>query len=248
MMKNDILFKKNCFITGATGSLGISFVKKLASEGCNLFLTSTDNTKLSNLANDIKSNVNKEINISYGAADLENNSDIENILNKARQDIGKFDILVNNAGITHFKTFTKTSITEFDKIFDLNVRATYLLSLKLCEDMIKKGWGRIINIGSTTAYKSLKDLPLYSASKHALLGLSKAMYLELIDYNVRVFLVNPGALKSEMGKFVVENFNEDWDSFIETDEVAENVIYNIKFDNTMINDDIRLNRIKERFN
>ncbi len=248
MVKNDLLNKKNCFISGAAGSLGKSFVKKFAHEGCNLFLTDIDNKRLAGLKEEIKSITDKNIKISYKSGNLEINDEVENILKKARADLGDFDILVNCAGITHFKPFTKTSISEFDKMFDINIRATYLLSINLCRDMIKKGWGRIINIGSTTAYRSLRDLPLYSASKHAVLGLSKAMYQELVDYNVKVYVVNPGALKSEMGKFVVENFNEDWDTFIDPDEVAEYVIYTIKYDENMINDDIRLNRVKEKFN
>jgi short-subunit dehydrogenase len=248
MVKNDLLNKKNCFITGATGSLGRSFVKKFAQEGCNLFLTGTNNKKLAELKEELKLITNNNIKISYESGNLEIDNEVENILKKARADLGDFDILVNNAGVTHFKPFTKTTISDFDKMFDINVRATYLLSIDLCRDMIKKGWGRIINVGSTTAYKSLRDLPLYSASKHAVLGLSKAMYQELVDYNVKVYIVNPGALKSEMGKFVVENFKEDWDTFIDTDEVADYVIYTIKYDDTMINDDIRLNRVKEKFN
>ena len=248
MLKNDLLNKKNCFISGATGSLGKSFVKKFAQEGCNLFLTGTNNKKLAELEEELKLITNNNIKISYEPGNLEINDEVENILKKARADLGDFDILVNCAGIVYFKPFTETSISEFDKMFDINVRATYLLSINLCRDMIKKGWGRIINIGSTTAYRSLRDLPLYSASKHAVLGLSKAMYQDLVDYNVKVYVVNPGALKSEMGKFVVENFNEDWDTFIDPDEVAEYVIYTIKYDETMINDDIRLNRVKEKFN
>ena len=248
MVKIDLLNKKNCFISGAAGSLGKSFVKKFAQEGCNLFLTDVNSKKLAELKEETKSITDKNIKISYESGDLEIDDEVENILKKARADLGDFDILVNCAGIVYIEPFTKTSISKFDKIFNINIRATYLLSINLSRDMIKKGWGRIINIGSTTAYRSLRDMPLYSATKHAVLGLSKAMNLELLDSNVRVYVVNPGALKSEMGKFVVENFNEDWETFIDPDEVAKYVIYTIKYDENMINDDIRLNRVKEKLN
>jgi 3-oxoacyl-[acyl-carrier protein] reductase len=113
--------------------------------------------------------------------------------------------------------------------------------------MIKNKWGRVINIGSTTSYDSIAIAPLYSASKHAILGLTRAMYQDLSKYNIRVFCVSPGPLKSEMAKEVVRKFNENWDSFIETDEVADYVAYAIKFDENMISEEIRMNRLQEQF-
>jgi len=89
--------------------------------------------------------------------------------------------------------------------------------------MVKNNWGRIINIGSTTSYSSISIAPLYSASKHAILGLSRATCQDLSRYNVRVLFVSPGPVKSEMAKVVIGKFNENWDSFNDPVEIADYV-------------------------
>ena len=73
------------------------------------------------------------------------------------------------------------------------------------------------------------------------------MYQDLSKYNIRAFCVSPGLLKSKTGKEVFRKFNEDWDSFIDPDEVADYVAYVIKFDEDMISEEIRINRLQEHF-
>ncbi len=79
--------------------------------------------------------------------------------------------------------------------------------------MVKNKWGRIVNVGSSSAYSGFRETSIYCASKHAILGLSRAIYNELKDYNVRTFCISPGSIKTEMGKQVK---NQKFDTFYPT--------------------------------
>lgn len=85
----------------------------------------------------------------------------------------------------------------------INVRALYVLCSTLCKDIIKNNWGRIINMGSTTSYEVAPSVPLYSISKHAVLGLNMILSKDFSKYNVRSICVYPAAFKSDMGRDVV---------------------------------------------
>jgi NAD(P)-dependent dehydrogenase (short-subunit alcohol dehydrogenase family) len=111
--------------------------------------------------------------------------------------------------------------------------------------MISKKWGRIVNIASSGAYNGRRKTVIYRASKHALLGLSRSLHSELKEYNVRTFCVSPGPIKTPMGLDIVKNENPDerFDSFMNPNEIAEFIAYLISFDNEMVSEEIRLNRI-----
>ena len=106
--------------------------------------------------------------------------------------------------------------------------------------MVESKWGRIVNIGSSSAYAGFKDTSIYCASKHALLGFSSSIYNELKERKVRTFCVSPCPVKTEMGKLVE---NQDFDTFIEAKELAKFVVFLISFDDNMISEEVRLNRV-----
>jgi 3-oxoacyl-[acyl-carrier protein] reductase len=106
--------------------------------------------------------------------------------------------------------------------------------------MIKSRWGRIINIGSSSAYAGSQETSLYCASKHALLGFSRALHDELKKNNIRTYCVSPSGAKTEMGKLIK---NQNFETFIDPKEIAEYVAFICSFDGEMISDEIRLNRM-----
>ena len=127
MRDETILKNKNCFISGASGSLGESFTRKFAEQGCNLFLTGTSDTKLLKLKKDIEASMNEEIKISLASGDFEKLNEMNRVIDIARNEIGDIDILINSIGIVQFEPFISTTIEDFDKMFNLNVRAPYVL-------------------------------------------------------------------------------------------------------------------------
>jgi 3-oxoacyl-[acyl-carrier protein] reductase len=239
-MKQEVLTNKNCFITGATGGLGRCIAMKMAEKKCNLFLTSTNISKLRNLKEEIESLYGEEIKIYYGNGDLNEIQDINKIIKMAREKIHTVDILVNCAGLFVVKSLFDSNLDDFNTTFNLNIKAPFIFCKEFSEDMIKSRWGRIINIGSSSAYVGSKETLLYCASKHALLGFSRALHDELKKSNIRTYCVSPAGVKTEMGKLIK---HQNFDTFIDPREIAEYVAFICSFDGEMISDEIRLNRM-----
>jgi 3-oxoacyl-[acyl-carrier protein] reductase len=235
-----IFENKNCFITGATGGMGSHIAMKMAENKCHLFLTSTNGIKLTELKNKIETVYGKDNNIFCESGDLNKTDDVNKVIMSARQKLCSIDILINCAGVFIVKSLPEYTLEDFESSFNLNVRATFMFSKEFSQDMKKNRWGRIINIGSTSAYEGYKDTSLYCASKHALLGFSRAMHDELKKHNIRTFCISPRGSKTEMGKLIK---NQNFDTFIDPKEIAEYVAFISSFDNEMISEEIRLNRM-----
>ena len=243
-MPENILKGKNCLITGATGSLGECIVKEIAKKGCNLFLTSRTPEKLKDLKLQTEKEF-KDIKVAYRPCDLEKTSEIYEVISEARNTLGTVDVLINSAGIVQFDDLLNSTVEDFDAMFSINVRATFIFCRELVQDMINKKWGRIINIGSTSAYTGFSDSSLYCSSKHAVLGFTRSLFKELIKYNVRAICVSFGSLLSEMGEEVTRKYKLDPKTFIDPKEVAKYIAFAISFDEQMISNEVLLNRIHE---
>ena len=243
-MVENILKNKNCLITGATGGLGRQIAIEFAKKGCNLFLTSKEEN-LEELKEEVKK-INNEISVEFHLTDLRIDKEIDSLVTKIRQEFIHIDILVNCAGENHRKPIAESTIEEYDSCMNLNVRAPFILSKEFSKDMVNNRWGRIVNIASSGAYNGLKKTIIYRSSKHALLGLTRSLYNELKEYDVRTYCISPGPIKTNMGTEIInkENPNEDFESFMNPKEIADFITFVIGFDNNLISPEIRLGRIK----
>ena len=243
-MNKKTLQGRKCVITGATGGLGKQIAIELAQAGCNLFLTGRDNEKLELLKKELKIK-NQEIEIFYKSADLRKNEHVSDLIDMVRKKNSTIDILINCAGNFPVNPLSESTIEEFDSCMNLNVRAPFVLSKEFSKDMIKNKWGRIVNIASSGAYNGLKNTSIYRSSKHALLGLSRSLSNELKEFNVRTFCFSPGPMKTEMGKEIInkENPSEKFDTFMQTNEIAEFIIFVISFENNLMSPEIRMGRM-----
>ena len=236
---NTILKNKNCLVTGATGGIGKEISKELASNSCNLFLTSTNNTKLIKLKNQLKK-INKNIKIEFLSADLTIQEDITELIGTINEKFSSIDIIINSAGIFMIKSIEKSTIDDFEKSINLNVKLPFILCKEFTKNMIKKKWGRVVMIGSSSSYSGFEKGSVYCASKHSILGLSRALNAELKKKNVRVLSISPASTQTNMGKISTE---QDFNTFLNPKEVAQYITHVISFDNEMIVDESRLNRI-----
>ena len=236
---NTILKNKNCLVTGATGGIGKEISKELANNSCNIFLTSTNNTKLIKLKNQLKK-INKNIKIEFLSADLTIQEDITELIGTINEKFSSIDIIINSAGVFMIKSIEKSTIDDFEKSINLNVKLPFILCKEFTKNMIKKKWGRIIMIGSSSSYSGFEKGSVYCASKHSILGLSRALNAELKKKNVRVISVSPASTQTNMGKISTE---QDFSTFLNPKEVAQYITHVISFDNEMIVDESRLNRI-----
>jgi len=237
-VNNNILHGKNCLITGSTGGIGQALAAQFANEGCNLFLTSTNKDKLKQLKKQLKKQHN--IQVFCKKTDLSSKKDMKKLISTIRNKMSYIDILINNAGVFIVKPLEKLKVKDFKKSFDINVLPSFILSQEFSKDMKKKKWGRIVNIGSSSAYGCSKETMSYAASKHALLGLTKGLHTELSPHNVRAFIVSPAGTQTNMGKLIK---NQTFDKFVLPNEIAEYIAFIVKFNKTMVTDELRLNRM-----
>jgi NAD(P)-dependent dehydrogenase (short-subunit alcohol dehydrogenase family) len=180
---------KTAAVTGASRGIGRSVAQKLAQSGFRVVAIARDAGALSTLAKEVP-------NLTPVQADLADTGAVAQVAEQlAAQAV---DVLVNNAGIAMSAPIHKTSDADYARVMAINVTAPFMLSRALLPVMAKRGSGRIINIASTAALKGFKYTSVYCASKHALLGLTRALALECAGKGVTVNAVCPGWTDTDM--------------------------------------------------
>jgi short-subunit dehydrogenase len=228
------LQNRTALLTGATGGLGEAIAAALSARGCNLLLTARNQAHLTRLREKLSGKTE------IFPADLANPAQIDALTAHAGQTLGPIDILINCAGVFPVTPLANSSLEEFDRCFAINIRAPFLLSRAFVPAMASRGWGRVVNIGSSSSFAGFKNTSVYCASKHALLGMSRSLHDEFRSQNVKVISINPGSIRTEMGRQVP---NQDFSTFLDPADVAEYVAFIISFDSNIISEEVRLNRL-----
>ena len=166
------LTNTNIILTGATGGIGNSILDNLVSSGANILATGTNEDKLKLIKEKYK-NVNTE------KFDISNHSGIESFISKSNDVLGgKIDVLVNNAGITRDNLSIRMKDEEWQKVIDINLTSTFLLSKYTIKKMLKSKRGKIINITSVVGHTGNIGQANYTASKAGVVAMSKSLALE----------------------------------------------------------------------
>jgi len=214
---------KTVLVTGGSKGIGKSIAKTLVECGYKVFICARNREVLEQTYKEIGAE-------GFFACDLTNFDDCKKLINYT----GDVDILINNAGKYVWNPVEKTSEQDLNKLTELNIKAPYQL-ISLCAPAMKqKKWGRIVNIGSISGVVGEANASLYSMTKSALNGLSKALGLELAEYGITVNTINPGWVETELSENAVEesDFNKDeiidmipQKRFITPEEIANLVKY-----------------------
>ncbi len=190
--------KKNVLVTGATGGIGEAICNKLK-KNYNLIVVSRNKEKLINLMKDNKSII-KQL-----TCDLKDSNQIKKMIEEIISINLNIDILVNNAGVTDDSLFIRMNYEKWQNVIKTNLDSNFLLSSSISKLMIKKKWGRIINITSIVGHTGNLGQANYVASKSGLTGMTKSIAIELAKWNITVNCVSPGFIKTNM----TENLNEE---------------------------------------
>ena len=198
---ND-LKNKNIIVTGATGGIGNSIIKKLDQYGANILASGTKVEKLENLKSKFK-------NVEILGFDISQNEKIEDFIENASSKLGgKLDCLVNNAGITNDNLAIRMSLEEWKKVVDINLTSTFLMSKFAIKKMLKNKFGKIINITSVVGHTGNVGQANYTASKAGIIAMSKSLAIEYAKKNINVNCISPGFIKTEMTKNIDDKFKE----------------------------------------
>lgn len=233
---------KNILITGATGGIGVELARKFAEQN-NLILVSNSIQKL----NELKDELNKitEKKITVFKCDFSDTDNFKKLIIEIRKSgLNRIDILINNAGIFIKKSIKDSNLKNIQDSLNINLIYPFLLIKEFSKDMTENGWGRIVNIGSSSSYDGFENGSIYSSTKHAILGLSRSCNKELKKYGIRVISVSPSSVDTKMGRI---NDDQVFETFINSKEIAEAIDQIIWYNNQMIIDEIRLNRMEIKY-
>ena len=188
------LKNKKALVTGASGGIGKEIAKVLNSHGAEVCLSGRNVDELEILKNSLKGENH------LVKADLLNSKDIPMLIEETEEKMGQIDILVNNAGITKDNIFLRMSDKEWDDVMALNLTSVFKISKLAVKGMIKRRYGRIINITSVVAFTGSPGQANYSASKAGVIGMSKSLSQEVASRQITVNCIAPGYIETNMTK------------------------------------------------
>ena len=227
-----MLTGKTALVTGAGGGIGREIAARLKAAGANVAICGRNVEKREAAARSIGGALTLP-------GDLLDDTYVQSCADRTVEAFGGLDILVNNAGVALSKPFGETSVAEFDRVMATNVRAPFLLIHRALPHLIK-AQGRVVNIASVVAHKGYPLQSAYAASKHALLGLSKSLANELYQEGVRVHVISPGGVYTDMARIARPDLSPD--GLISAGEVADAVMFLLSLDKNAVIDEICLHR------
>ena len=183
---------KNVLITGATGGIGSAILDIFYKNEFNIIASGTNEDKLKKLQDKYSERV------STIKCDLSDENQINHLVSQAQSSCDNIDILINNAGITKDNVFLRMQKDQWDDVINVNLNSNFLLTKLVIKGMIKKRWGRIVNITSVVAKMGNAGQANYVASKSAIEGLSRTLAQEVASRNITINCVAPGFVDTDI--------------------------------------------------
>lgn len=209
---------KACLVTGASSGIGLAVARRFAKDGARLGLISRSGEKLAAAVASLDPDAPKPLVV---PADLTSASDAKRVVERAIAELGGIDVLVNAAGAAYFLPIGETSEAQWDEILGVNLKAVFLMCRHVVPLMLESGKGDIVNVGSIAAHIGLGNSTAYTASKHGLLGFSKALAAEVRRNGLRVITVSPGSVDTPLWDGM--EWTPDKSRMLLADDVAEAV-------------------------
>ncbi len=193
---------KNIIVTGASGGIGNSIIEKLSQGGANILASGTRVEKLDELKDKFR-------NIKTLKFDISLVDKIESFIENATKELGgNLDGVVNNAGVTQDNLAIRMSLEEWQKVIDVNLTSTFLISKFSIKKMLKNKSGKIVNITSVVGHTGNLGQANYTASKAGIIAMSKSLAIEYAKKNININCISPGFIKTAMTDKLDDKFKE----------------------------------------
>ena len=219
------LEKKNIIVTGASGGIGNAIIKRLSQAGASILASGTRIEKLEELKKNFEG-------IKILKFDISQSEKIEEFIENATNELGgSLDGIINNAGITQDNLAIRMSLEEWQKVININLTSTFLLSKFAIKKMLKNKSGKIVNITSVVGHTGNLGQANYTASKAGIVAMSKSLAIEYAKKNININCISPGFIKTAMTDKIDEKFKEVIISKIpsarlgEPDDIANAVLF-----------------------
>lgn len=198
---------KVAVITGAARGIGFAIAQRLASDGHSIAIIDLDQQAISSAVEELQKQGHQ------GAGFVVDVSDEESVsqgFQEIRKSLGKVSVLVNNAGVLRDNSLRNMTVEDWETVMQVHLRGGFLMSKHAQADMVEQGWGRIINLSSTSATGN-RGQANYSAAKAGIQGLTKTLAIELGKFGVTVNAVAPGFIETDMTKATAERIGISFD-------------------------------------
>ncbi len=219
------LSNKNIIVTGASGGIGKSIIEKLSLSGANVLASGTRLEKLEELKKNFE-------NVKILKFDISQSEKIDEFIENATKELGgSLDCIVNNAGITQDNLAIRMTLAEWQKVIDINLTSTFLLSKSAIKKMLKNKSGKIVNVTSVVGHTGNLGQANYTASKAGIIAMSKSLAIEYAKKNININCISPGFIKTAMTDKLDDKFKDVIVSKIpsarlgEPDDVANAVLF-----------------------
>ena len=226
-------------ITGASQGIGRVIAFRFAEEGADLFIGARNEGPLEEVAKELRG---KGVRVVFYAADVSDQEAVRAMVEYGLQELGQIDILVNNAGAFKASRFVEYSLEDFDRVMKVNLYGVFHVTQAVLPGMMKLKKGKVINIASTAGKWGSRNQSAYNASKHAVVGLTRSIGLEMAPYKINVNAICPSLVDTYKAKSFFEEHSrilgipeEDFfqkimaqipmKQFIKPEEIAELAIY-----------------------
>ena len=237
------LENKVALITGAGSGIGRSMAVAFAKEGMKIVLFGG---RRADKLNETKKLVEEYSDCYVIPGDITDFDNMDNMLEEAYKHFGTIDIVVNNAGMALNKSFEDITMDEFDAIMKVDVKVPYFLMQKSLKYLRKSQAPEIINISSVVGHDGYPMQSAYVAAKHAVLGFSKSIARELYKEGIRVHVISPGGVYTDMAKVARPDLTGV--NMIMPEDIAEIAVFMLKFRGNAVVDEINVHReTKEPF-
>ncbi|MAU39113.1 MAG: 3-oxoacyl-[acyl-carrier-protein] reductase [Rhodobiaceae bacterium] len=221
----NILENKKIIVTGASGGIGNAIIKKLYEAGANILASGTRIEKLEELKKNFEG-------LKILKFDISQSERIEEFIENATKELGgSLDGIINNAGVTQDNLAIRMSLDEWQKVINVNLTSTFLMSKFAIKKMLKNKSGKIVNITSVVGHTGNLGQSNYTASKAAIVAMSKSLAIEYAKKNININCISPGFIKTAMTDKIDEKFKEVIISKIpsarlgEADDIANAVLF-----------------------
>ena len=196
------LENKNIIVTGASGGIGNAIIKKLSEAGANILASGTRIEKLEELKKNFEG-------IKILKFDISQSDKIEEFIENATGELGgSLDGIINNAGITQDNLAIRMSLDEWQKVININLTSTFLMSKFAIKKMLKNKSGKIVNITSVVGHTGNLGQANYTASKAGIVAMSKSLATEYAKKNININCISPGFIKTAMTDKIDDKFKE----------------------------------------
>jgi 3-oxoacyl-[acyl-carrier protein] reductase len=183
---------KGALVTGASGGIGKAIAKALHAQGATVAISGTNKEKLDALATELGDRV------FVLPCDLRDRAAVAKLGEEAEKALGQVDILVNNAGITHDNLFMRMKDEEWDEVIAVNLTSVFVLIRTILRNMMRRRYGRIVNIASISGVLGNPGQPNYAASKAGLVGMTKSLAREVSARGITANCIAPGFISTPM--------------------------------------------------